>query len=60
MKVVKRNSLVIDDIDYFIFSQLSDVYNIETLKILGVPIEKNIILWVKNTDIPEIHALFCA
>ena len=40
MEVVTRNNLVIDDIDYFVFSQLSDVYNTETLKILGVPLEK--------------------
>lgn len=40
MEVIKRNNLTIDDIDYFIFSQLSDVYNTDTLKILGVPIEK--------------------
>ena len=41
MEVVNRNNLVIDDIDYFVFSQLSDIYNTETLKILGVPLEKN-------------------
>lgn len=60
MEVVNRNNLVIDDIDYFIFSQLSDVYNAKTLKILGVPFEKrNIILWVKNMDIPVTHVLSC-
>ena len=58
MEVVNRNNLVIDDIDYFIFSQLSDVYNTETLKILGVPLEKKKYHFVvKNTDIPEIHVL---
>ncbi len=39
MEVIKRNNLIIDDIDYFVFSQLSDVYNTETLKILGVPLD---------------------
>lgn len=38
--VLKRNSLEANDIDYYIFSQLSDVYNLETLKLLGVPEEK--------------------
>lgn len=40
MEVVGRNHLIIDDIDYFIFSQLSDAYNTETLKILGVSLEE--------------------
>lgn len=40
MEVVKRNHLTINDIDYFIFSQLSDAYNTETLKILGVSLEE--------------------
>lgn len=40
MEVVKRNQLTIDDIDYFIFSQLSDAYNTETLKILGISLEQ--------------------
>lgn len=34
--VLKRHSLEPKDIDYYIFSQLSDVYNIETLKLLDI------------------------
>lgn len=41
MKVLTRYHLSVDDIDYFIFSQLSDAYNAETLKILGVSLEEN-------------------
>lgn len=40
-KVLKRNSLQVEDIDYFIFSQLSDVYNTETLKLLGISPDDN-------------------
>lgn len=39
-KILDRNSLKPDDIDYYIFSQLSDVFNEETLKLLGVSEEK--------------------
>ena len=38
--VLKRNSLTTDDINYFIFSQLSDADNLETLKLLNVQEEK--------------------
>lgn len=38
-EVIQRNNLTIDDIDYFVFSQLSDAYNTETLRLLGVPLE---------------------
>lgn len=38
--VLSRNSLNVDDVDYYIFSQLSDDYNMNTLKILGVGEEK--------------------
>lgn len=38
--ILKRNSLTANDIDYYIFSQLSDVFNMETLKLLGVPESK--------------------
>lgn len=34
--VLDRNSLTVDDIDHFIFSQLSDADNIETMKLLNV------------------------
>lgn len=39
-EVLERNRLIPDDIDYYIFSQLSDAYNMETLKLLDVPEEK--------------------
>lgn len=39
-KILARNSLKPDDINYYIFSQLSDVYNLETLKQLGVSEKK--------------------
>lgn len=39
-KILDRNSLKPEDIDYYIFSQLSDEFNIETLKLLGVTEEK--------------------
>lgn len=38
--LLERNLLTPEDIDYFIFSQLSDAYNMETLKLLHVPEEK--------------------
>ena len=38
--VLSRNSLNVGDVDYYIFSQLSDDYNMNTLKILGVGEEK--------------------
>lgn len=34
--VLERNSLKAEDIDYYIFSQLSDAYNTETLKLLEI------------------------
>lgn len=39
-KILDRHGLKAEDIDYYIFSQLSDVFNIETLKLLGVSEEK--------------------
>ena len=38
--VLERNSLQVEDIDYFIFSQLSDDYNMKTLEILGAGEDK--------------------
>lgn len=38
--VLERNSLQVKDIDYFIFSQLSDDYNMKTLEILGAGEDK--------------------
>lgn len=38
--ILEKNDLTKDDIDYYIFSQLSDAYNTEALKILGEPKEK--------------------
>ena len=35
-KILKRNSLKPADIDYYIFSQLSDAYNMKTLELLGI------------------------
>lgn len=35
-QVLEKNSLTPQDIDYYIFSQLSDAYNMETLKQLGI------------------------
>lgn len=35
-EVLQRNSVQIADIDYYIFSQLSDAYNTEILKLLGI------------------------
>ena len=35
-KVLDKNSLTADDIDCYVFSQLSDAYNAESLRILGV------------------------
>lgn len=34
--VLKRNGLCADDVDYYIFSQLSDACNTETLELLGI------------------------
>ncbi len=34
--ILERNSLKADDIDYYIFSQLSDAYNMETMRLLGI------------------------
>ena len=38
--VLERNLLEVKDIDFFIFSQLSDAYNLQTLELLGVPEDK--------------------
>ncbi|MCM1144293.1 MAG: hypothetical protein NC318_09840 [Blautia sp.] len=38
--VLERHNLAAEEIDYYIFSQLSDVFNIETLKLLGVSEDK--------------------
>lgn len=38
--VLEKNHLTTGDIDYYIFSQLSDAYNMETLKLLDVPEKK--------------------
>lgn len=35
-EVLERNGLKADEIDYYIFSQLSDVYNTKTLDLLGI------------------------
>lgn len=35
-QILERNSLTAPDIDYYIFSQLSDAYNMETLRLLGI------------------------
>lgn len=35
-KLLDVNCLSANDIDYFVFSQLSDVYNVETLKLLDI------------------------
>lgn len=40
-QILDRNSLAAKDIDYYIFSQLSDVYNMETLKLLGISEDDN-------------------
>ncbi|MCM1257534.1 MAG: hypothetical protein NC307_06735 [Roseburia sp.] len=39
-KVLERNQLQTENIDYFIFSQLSDSFNMKTLELLNVPEEK--------------------
>ena len=39
-KVLLRNSLDIGDIDHFVFSQLSDSFNMRTLELLNIPEEK--------------------
>lgn len=39
-KILDRNDLCADDIDYYVFSQLSDAANLETLKMLKVSEEK--------------------
>lgn len=38
-KVLNRNAMEVDEIDYFVFSQLNDTCNKETLKLLGVNAE---------------------
>ncbi|MCM1087019.1 MAG: hypothetical protein NC419_02605 [Muribaculaceae bacterium] len=38
--ILERHNLAAEEIDYYIFSQLSDVFNIETLKLLGVSEDK--------------------
>lgn len=40
-QILNTNSLTANDIYYYIFSQLSDVYNMETLKLLGISEEDN-------------------
>lgn len=40
-KILERNSLTAKDIDYYIFSQLSDDYNMKTLRLLGISEEDN-------------------
>ena len=40
-EILTRNSLSTSDINYFIFSQLSDAFNMETLKLLGINEEDN-------------------
>lgn len=40
-QILERNSLTANDIDYYIFSQLSDVYNMETLRLLGISEDDN-------------------
>ena len=39
-EVLNNNSLSVNDIDFFIFSQLSDAFNMKTLELLGIPEEK--------------------
>lgn len=41
MQILKRNSLTAKEIDYYIFSQLSDEFNMETLKLLGISPDDN-------------------
>ena len=38
--VLGRNMLEVEDIDFFIFSQLSDAFNMKTLEILNIPENK--------------------
>ena len=40
-KILDKNALSASDIDYYIFSQLSDAYNMETLRLLGISEEDN-------------------
>lgn len=40
-QILEKNSLEAKDIDYYIFSQLSDAYNLETLRLLGISEEDN-------------------
>lgn len=40
-QILQKNFLTAKDIDYYIFSQLSDVYNLETLRLLGISEEDN-------------------
>lgn len=39
--ILTKNNLTTEDINYFIFSQLSDKFNVETLELLGIPLEAN-------------------
>lgn len=39
--ILDKNNLTTEDIDYFIFSQLSDKFNVETLNLLGISLEDN-------------------
>ena len=54
-QILEKNSLNAKDIDYYIFSQLSDVYNMETLKFQKTI--TSIILLEKNMAIPVIPVL---
>lgn len=40
-EILSKNSLSAKEVDYYIFSQLSDVYNMETLKLLGISEKDN-------------------
>lgn len=40
-QVLERNALTARDIDFYIFSQLSDAYNMETLRLLGISEEEH-------------------
>lgn len=35
-QILDRNNLTSQDIDYYIFSQLSDEFNVKTLELLGI------------------------
>lgn len=38
--ITERNGMEPEDISYFVFSQLSDAYNVKTLELLEIPIER--------------------